>query len=73
MQLKLVNGFKKANVEYNVPLDKWMTYWDIRKMLTEHLGYEDWGDLPPSDKKHVIGQFPRVQFPEWESITRPEY
>ena len=73
MQVKLVNGFSKCTPEYNVALNKWMTYWDIKTMLVEHLGYTGWDDVPKDAKKYVISQYPRVKFPDWESIEKDEY
>lgn len=73
MQVKLVHGFSKNTKEYNVPLNKWMTYWDIKSMFTDYLGYADWSDVPPDMKKSVISQSPRVDFPDWDSIVKDEY
>lgn len=73
MQVKLVNGFSKHTNEYNVPLNKWITYWDIKSIMTEHLGYSNWSDVPPNMKKYVISQSPRVDYPDWDSIAKDEY
>ena len=73
MQLKLVNGFSKRSIEFNTPLDTWMTYYDIKLFLIEKCGYPTWNDVPVTERKYVIGQYPRKTFPDWATVTQPEY
>lgn len=73
MQVKLVNGFSKFTIEWNTPLDQFMTWWDIKQFLTEKLGYTHISEVPVTEMKFIIGRYPAVQFPEWNTIIRPEY
>ena len=71
LQVKLVNGFSKATVEYNAPLTTFMTYWDVKVLLTETLGYSHWNEVPMKVRKLIITG--SQMFPDWDSIERPDY
>ena len=69
--MKLVNGFSKATVEYNTPLTTFMTYWDVKDLLTYTLGYSHWNDVPVKVRKLITTG--HQTFPDWDSIERPDY
>ena len=73
MHIKLLNAFALKVPEYNVPLDKWLTYGHIKEFLVDRCGYESWDDIPNELKKSVIGKHPRTPFPDWHSTVMDEY
>lgn len=73
MQTKLVNAWSKKIVEYNVPLDKYLTYGHIKEFLVDRCGYDGWSDVANELKKSIIGKFPRIALPDWHEIEMDEY
>lgn len=68
MERQLVEGFSSKTVEYNVPLDKFMTYGHIKQFFSDTCNYDGWHDVPPGLKKGVLDKIKRGdQYPDWDS------
>ena len=51
MERQLVEGFSFKSVEYNVPLDKFMTYGHIKQFFSDTCNYNGWHDVPDGLKR----------------------
>ena len=71
---KLIDAFSNRSTEFNVPLDKMMSYGHIKEFFTEHCGYDGWQDLPVDLKKGVLHKWNRGQdYPDWDSTRIRSY
>lgn len=61
----LVKAFVKKSKEWNVPLDKVITYGQIKEWISSTLGYSHWHQLPQHAKAFVLSS-KNGSYPEWE-------
>ena len=68
MERQLVEGFASKSVEYNVPLDKFMTYGHIKQFFSDTCNYDGWHDVPSEFKKGVLDRIRRGDdYSDWDS------
>ena len=71
LQTKLVQAFSTCSIEYNVPLDKIITYGHIKQFLMEQCGYNHWTELPLDLKKAIMARAHQT-YPDWnQTEVRP--
>ena len=66
VQNRLVTMFANKNIEYGVPLDRYLTYGHIKQFFVEHCGYNHWSEIPLTDKKGILTNF-NANYPDWEA------
>ena len=59
--------------QYDVPLNRYMVDYDIKKFLVTYLGTTSWDDLGEEDKKKCFKDYPRKSLPDWDTIERESY
>ena len=66
-QDRLVKMFQHKTVEYNVPLDRYLTHGYIKEFFAQYGGYNDWSDLPVTFKKSILTNR-NQDLPDWGSV-----
>ena len=69
---RLVKMFENKNIEYNTPLDKFMTHGHIKEFLINHCGYNDWSELDRDLKSAILPKW-HNSYPDWESTEVKPY
>ena len=59
--------------QYDVPLNRYMVDYDIKKFLVDYLGTSSWDDLGEEDKKKCFKDYPKRSLPDWDTIERESY
>ena len=59
--------------QYDVPLNRYMVDYDIKKFLVDYLGTSSWDDLGEEDKKKCFKDYPKKSLPDWDTIERESY
>ena len=59
--------------QYDVPLNRYMVDYDIKKFLVTYLGTTSWDDLGEEDKKKCFKDYPKRSLPDWDTIERESY
>lgn len=72
LQTKLVQAFSSVTIEYNVPLDKMITYGHIKQMLIEQCGYNHWSELPLELKSAILARTHQA-YPDWDQTEVRSY
>ena len=72
LQDQLVQAFSTKTIEYNVPLDKMITYGHIKEFLVERCGYSHWRELPRDMKRGILSK-PLGQYPLWDETEVKSY
>ena len=58
---------------YDVPLNKFMVDWDIKRFLQNYLRATSWEDLSEDDKKKCFRDYPRKSLPDWGGIAQESF
>ena len=61
------------SLQYDVPLNRYMVDFDIKKFLVNYLGTTSWDDLSEEDKKKCYKDYPKRSLPDWDTIERESY
>lgn len=72
LQTKLVQAFSSVRIEYNVPLDKMITYGHIKQFLIEQCGYNHWSELPLELKSAILARTHQA-YPDWDQTEVRAY
>ena len=63
----------RHSFQYDVPLNRYMVDYDIKKFLVKYLGTTSWDDLGEEDKKKCFKDYPKRSLPDWDTIERESY
>ena len=72
LHTKLVQAFSSVTTEYNVPLDKMITYGHIKQFLIEQCGYNHWSELPLELKSAILARTHQA-YPDWDQTEVRAY
>ena len=60
--------FSDYHVSYHVPLDRWMTTYQIKSFLEDECGYDSWDDIPRDLRTKVFFRTSGVPPKEWDDV-----
>ena len=60
-------------LQYDVPLNKFMVDWDIKTFLKNYINATSWEDLSEDDKKQCFRDYPRKSLPDWDGIVQETF
>ena len=60
--------FSDYHVSYFVPLDRWMTMYQIKTFLEDECGYDSWDDIPRNLRTKVFFRTSGVPPKEWDDV-----
>ena len=72
LHTKLVQAFSNKTIEYNVPLDKMITYGHIKEFLIDQCGYNHWSELPLDLKSAILARSYQA-YPDWDQTEVKPY
>ena len=60
--------FSDCHVSYFVPLDRWMTTYQIKSFLEDECGYDSWDDIPRDLRTKVFFRTSGAPPKEWDDV-----